>query len=236
MTYKFTSKYGRNLELNLNKWIIDKESRHCKIIEKTENHTSLENVHKDRFSIPGDIIRANDLIIIDNTIDVPEGLYENYFLKKFRSESQRKLDSSFKEYAALIFQNRKLVINRAEYYLLQPTIFSTGFMYIGGVNFNLGTLFESFESGNHVYYDEFCGYRKMYLISMAASPLSGSILKAIFWSDEKKEFIRFDSKTNFPTNFGTSDGMYLYNALKSDDIIIDRQDEAIEKLIEEIKQ
>ncbi len=76
----------------------------------------------------------------------------------------------------------------------------------------------------------------MYLISMAASPLSGSILKAIFWSDEKKEFIRFDSKTNFPTNFGTSDGMYLYNALKSDDIIIDRQDEAIEKLIEEIKQ
>jgi hypothetical protein len=235
MNYKFTSKYGRHLEIDLTKWIIDKESRSCKIIEISENFMLLENIYKDRFSIPENVIKANELKVVDNTIDLSEGLYENYFLKKFRSESQRKSDESFEEYASLIFQNRTLVLNRAEYYLLKPSILSTGFMYSGGINFNLGILFESFESGNHVYYDEFCGYRKMFLVSMAASPLSGSIFKVIFWSDEKNEFVRFDSNSNFPNNFDKSAGLALYNSVSSNDITIDRQDEAIEKLIQEIK-
>ena len=234
MTHRFTTKYGRNLEIDLSKWKIDKNSRNCEIIEISEDYLLLENKYKDRFSIPEHIIKANNYNIVDNTIDLSEGLYENYFLNKFKSESQSQLDILFEKYASIIFQNRTIVLNMAEYYLLKPRILSTGFMYTGGETYTLGNLMESFESGNHIYYDEFCGYEKMFLISMAASPLSGTIFNAIFWSDKTNEFVRFNSESKFPKYFNTSVGGSLFKMLKSKDIMIDRQDEAIKKLINEI--
>lgn len=234
MTYKFTSKYGRNLEIDLFKWTIDEDCRNCEIIEISEDYLLLENKYKDRFSIPEHIIKANNYNIVDNTIDLSEGLYENYFLNKFKSESRNQLDILFEKYASIIIQNRTVVLNKAEYYLLKPSILSTGFMYTGGKTFTLGNLLESIESGNHIYYDEFCGYEKMYLVSMAASPLSGRIFKAIFWSDKTNEFVRFNQESKFPKYFNTSVGGSLFKMLKSEDIMIDRQDEAIKKLINEI--
>lgn len=234
MTYKFTSKYGRNLEIDLSKWIIDKNSRNCEVIEISENYLLFENKYKDRFSIPEHIIKANNYNVVDNMIDLTEALYENYFLNKFKSESQSQLDTLFEKHASIIFQNKTVVLNKAEYYLLKPSILSTGFMYTGGETFTLGNLVESFESGNHIYYDEFCGYEKMFLVSMAASPLSGRIFKAIFWSDKTNEFVRFNSESKWPKYFNTSVGGSLFKMLKSEDIMIDRQDEAIKKMINEI--
>lgn len=234
MTYKFTSKYGRNLEIDLSKWIIDEESRNCEIIDISEDYLLLENKYKDRFSIPEYIIKANNYNVVDNIIYLTEGLYENYFLNKFKSESQSQLDTLFEKHASIIFQNRTVVLNKAEYYLLKPSILSTGFMYTGGETFTLGNLVESFESGNHIYYDEFCGCEKMFLVSMAASPLSGRIFKAIFWSDKTNEFVRFNSESKWPKYFNTNVAWSLFKMLKSEDIMIDRQDEAIKKLINEI--
>jgi hypothetical protein len=234
MTYKFTSKYGRNLEIDLFKWTIDEDCRNCEIIEISEDYLFLENKYKDRFSIPEHIIKANNYNIVDNTIDLSEGLYENYFFFKFKSESRNQLDILFEKYESIILQNRTVVLNRAEYYLLKPRILSTGFMYTGGKTYTLGNLVESFESGNHIYYDEFCGYEKMFLISMAASPLSGTIFNAIFWSDKTNEFVRFNEESKWPKYFNTSVGWSLFNMLKSEDIKIDRQDIAIKKMINEI--
>ena len=234
MTHRFTTKYGRNLEIDLSKWTIDEESRNCEIIDISEDYLLLENKHKDRFSIPEHIIKANNYNVVDNMIDLTEALYENYFLNKFKSESQSQLDTLFEKHASIIFQNRTVVLNKAEYYLLKPSILSTGFMYTGGKTFTLGNLMESFESGNHIYYDEFCGYEKMFLVSMAASPLSGRIFKAIFWSDKTNEFVRFNSESKWPKYFNTSVGGSLFKMLKSEDIMIDRQDEAIKNLINEI--
>ena len=239
MTYKFNSKNGRNFEIDLTKWTIDENSRHCKIIEISEGHILFENKYADRFKIPEHVIRVNKLNIIDNSIDLPEGLYGFYFLKQFREESQSRFNVSYNNYASVIFQNRAMVLNRAEYYLLKPSSLITGFMHVGGINFTLGKLFESFESGSHVYYDEFCGHRKMYLIKMGASPLSGIIFEAIFWSDETNEFVRFDSRSRmnqskWPNNFGTGAGWALFNTLRGSEITIDRQDKAIANLINEI--
>jgi hypothetical protein len=234
MTYKFTSKYGRKLEIDLSKWKIDKNSRNCEVIEISENYLLFENKYKDRFSIPEHIIKANNYNVVDNMIDLTEALYENYFLNKFKSESQSQLDTLFEKHASIIFQNKTVVLNKAEYYLLKPSILSTGFMYTGGKTYTLGNLVESFESGNHIYYDEFCGYEKMFLISMAASPLSGTIFNAIFWSEKTNEFVRFNTESKFPKYFNTSVGWSLFNMLKSEDIKIDRQDIAIKNLIKEI--
>jgi hypothetical protein len=234
MTYKFTTKYGKNLEIDLSKWIIDEDIRNCEIIEISEDYLLLENKYKDRFSIPEHIIKANNYNVVDNMIDLTEALYENYFLNKFKSESQSQLDTLFEKHASIIFQNKTVVLNKAEYYLLKPSILSTGFTYTGGKTYTLGNLVESFESGNHIYYDEFCGYEKMFLISMAASPLSGTIFNAIFWSEKTNEFVRFNSESKFPKCFNTSVGWSLFNMLKSEDIKIDRQDIAIKNLIKEI--
>jgi hypothetical protein len=69
---------------------------------------------------------------------------------------------------------------------------------------------------------------------MAASPLSGTIFNAIFWSEKTNEFVRFNSESKFPKCFNTSVGWSLFNMLKSEDIKIDRQDIAIKNLIKEI--
>jgi hypothetical protein len=65
-------------------------------------------------------------------------------------------------------------------------------MYIGGFKYSLGSLFESFESGNHYYYDEINGHKELFLVSMASSPLSGSVFKALFWSDHEKQLLRLE--------------------------------------------
>jgi hypothetical protein len=238
--YKFTTKLGRNFEIDLSKWKIDEERRHCKIIEINDDSLLLENIHGDRFSIPEYLIKSNELDLVDSIVELTKGLYESYFLKEFRGKSLKAFDLLFGEYASFIFKNRNVVLNTAEYYLLKPSLLSTGFMYTGGIVFSLGRLFESFESGNHIYYDDFCGYRKMYLVSMKASRMSGTIFSAIFWSDETNEFVSLtnqvdDSKPKLPIDYRTTNGEKLMELLRGEELVIDRQDKALENLISEIK-
>jgi hypothetical protein len=239
MNFEFTTKNGRILNIDLTKWKINEDIRHCKIIGIYNENLLLENKYEDRFSFPEDLIKANEIIIDDNIVELTEGLYEQYFLKKFKSESFSVFNKLYQDHATLIFQNRNVVLNKAEYYLLKPSSLSTGFMYTGGIQYSLGCLFESFESGNHIYYDEFCGYKKMYLVSMSASPLSGTIFNTTFWSDENNEFVNFTnlelhSEPKPPNNFGTTSGRALINMLRCNEINIDRQDKAIKELINEI--
>ena len=162
MIHEFTTKNGRNLDIDLSKWKIDEHSGHCTIIEINEGNLLLKNKYDDRFTIPEYLINANGLNVIDNRVELPKGLYEYYFLETFRANSLILLDTLYQAYATLIFQNRNLVLNKAENYLLKPSSLSTGFMYSGGIIYSLGNLFESFGSGDHIYYDEFFGYGKMY--------------------------------------------------------------------------
>jgi hypothetical protein len=239
MIYEFTTKNGRKLKIDLTKWKIKDDITKCKIIEICHGNLLLENINEDRFTFPEYLVKSNQITVVDNTVELPSGLYKHYFLTKFKSESIKVLDTLYQNHATLIFQNRNVVLNKAEYYLLKPSRLSTGFMYTGGINYSLGNLFESFESGNHIYYDEFCGYRKVYLVSMAGSPLSGTIFNATFWSDETNEFVnltnqKHNTEVELPSNFGVASGRALINMLNCNEIAIDRQDKAIKELINEI--
>jgi hypothetical protein len=239
MMNQITTKFGKQLDIDLSEWKIDQDSRKCKVIEISEGDLLLENKYEDRFSLPEYLINANELNIVDNIVELPKGLYDHYFLKKYRAKSMKLFNTYYHKYASLIFQNRSVVLNKAEYYLLKPERLSTGFMYTGGIYFSIGKLFESFESGNHIYYDEFCGYRRMYLVSLVASMLSGTIFSATFWSDETNEFVSFtsqkyDSKPKLPGDFTTAHGRTLMKMLSGTEMMIDRQDKAIINLINEI--
>ena len=234
MNFKFITNNGRCLEIDLAKWELNEVDRKCKIIEVTEGNILFENKDHDRFFIPESLIEANELKIIDNTVDLSIGLYENWFLKKNKAKSQEIFEKLYSKYSSEIFKNRTLVMNNPEYYLLRPKSLTSGFIYGSGISYNLGKLFESFESGNHVYYDDFCGYKKMYLVSMAASPLSGTLFRVVFWSDYTNEFVHFNSESNFPKNFGTAQGRALIEMLSEHYTVNLRQDVAIKKLIDEI--
>ncbi len=237
MIKKFTTLLGKEMEIDLNRWQIDVDNRRCEIIEESGDKFIIQNKYGDRFSIPIAIIKSNDLPIIENKIDLSESLYRHYFLDKFKTESIERFTETFYRHRELIFRNRDLVVNKAEYYLLKPSSLAIGMLYAGGGSYSLGSLLESFDSGDHIYYDDF--HKGMYLVSMVASPLSGSVYTSTFWSEATEEFVHFDSRTKdsiqFPKGFGINTGREQLRRLKRDEIIIDRQDVAISNLIAEIK-
>jgi hypothetical protein len=235
MTYSFTSKNGRDFEIDLTQWMIDEDRRSCKVIATMENDVILENVHGDRFSLPEHILKVNRIKVEENRIDLSKGLYEVYLTKKLRVESKRRLDEAFKEYAPLIFQRRDLVLSRAEYYLLKPSVLLATLGFEANKHYTLGGLCESIENGNHVHFDEFGGFRDMYLIGMTSSPLSGSVFSANFWSGENGELIRFGYHPQRPIDLGGKSLGHFIRSLPRNMIMIDRQDRAIEQLITEIR-
>jgi hypothetical protein len=94
----------------------------------------------------------------------------------------------FSENKELIFSNRKIVISKEEYYLLRPSLLVSGGIFIGGSIYTLGALFEAIENGTHIYFEKLEVYKKLHLISITGSPLSGNI-SAVFWSDPTHKFV-----------------------------------------------
>jgi hypothetical protein len=129
MMHEITTKFGRQLDIDLSEWKIDEDSRRCKVVEISEGNLFLENKYKDRFSLPEYLINANELNIIDNIVELPKGLYDHYFLKKYRAKSMKLFNTHFHKNASLIFQNRSVVLNKAEYYLLNANSGDTDPLY-----------------------------------------------------------------------------------------------------------
>jgi len=60
--------------------------------------------------------------------------------------------------------------------------------FIGGFIYTLGALFEAIENGTHIYFGKLEGFKKLHLIRITGSSLSGR-LSAFFWSDETHKFV-----------------------------------------------
>jgi hypothetical protein len=128
------------------------------------------------------------------------------------------------------------VLSKAEYYLLRPRLLSSGAAYLGGFSYSLGTLIESFKSGHHFYFDEFGGFKKMYLVATAGSPLSG-INGSTFWCADKRKIVHFKpgKGIGLPKPFIRSFMKFSEMVKQWPNQNIDFQDQAIERLIHEIK-
>ena len=125
--------------------------------------------------------------------------------KKLKSD----FNTLFNNNIDLIFQNRELVLSKKEYYLLSPIQLTSGGAYIGGFSYKLGELFDSFESGGHFYYEEFGGFKKMYLVSTQGSPLSGTHT-FVFWSEKERRIIKRDEcHGSLPRPWAESYGRFM---------------------------
>jgi hypothetical protein len=229
----FKTKSGRSLTIDTDKWLLSYKKK-CNIVVENEDDYILQNANQIEITIPKAIINANEIEIVDNSIVLTERLYDHYFLTPFRQGSKTRLNEIFSKNTELIFRNREIVLQKAEYYLIRPKLLNSGGAYIGGFTYTLGALFESMNSGNHIYFDEISGHKKLYLINISGSPLSGSYY-ARFWSDHDYKFITSDK-----LSMGGSLSPFYKTLDKFKDMVhgfslsIDFQDIAILQLIEEI--
>jgi hypothetical protein len=141
------------------------------------------------------------------------------------------MNDLFNENKELIFSNRLIVISKAEYYLLRPTLLTSGGGHIGGSIYTLGALFESIENGTHIYFEKLEGFKKLHLIRITGSPLSGRI-SALFWSDETHKFVHSREINDNPAvNFSL---LSEFRKLQNIPYNIDFADMAMEQLLNEI--
>jgi len=122
------------------KWVIS-EIRFCNVIGEEDAHYLLENKYKKVVKILVSLIHANNLKIIDNQIELSESLYKIYFLDQIRNDANKRMNVLFNENKELIFSNRQIVLSKAEYYLLRPSLLTSGGAHIGGSIYTLGALF-----------------------------------------------------------------------------------------------
>lgn len=186
------TKGGRKLTLEIKKWQISK-NRKCKIIDEPEDQILLRNENQLESRISKQLLEANHLIPKEGYIELSQGLYEQHFVNPERRRSREKFNRLFEENMDLIFKNQELVLTKAEYYLLSPDVLCSGGAYIGGFQYTLGGLFESMKSGKHIYLEEIGEHKKMYLVNIKGSPLSGTYT-SMFWSEAEKCMVSFNSK------------------------------------------
>ena len=226
----FTTYSGRSMAFDHEKWVIS-ESRFCNVIGEEDAHYLLENKYKQVVKILISLVHANNLKIIDNQIELSESLYKIYFLDQIRNDANNRMNNLFNENKELIFSNRQIVLSKAEYYLLKPSLLTSGGAHIGGYIYTLGALFEAIENGTHIYFEILEGFKKLYLISITGSPLSGSI-SALFWSDETHKFVHSREINDNPAvNFSL---LSQFRKLQNIPYNIDFADIAMEQLINEI--
>ena len=226
----FTTYSGRSMTFDHEKWVIS-ESRFCNVIGEEDAHYLLENKYKQVVKILISLVHANNLKIIDNQIELSESLYKIYFLDQIRNDANNRMNNLFNENKELIFSNRQIVLSKAEYYLLKPSLLTSGGAHIGGYIYTLGALFEAIENGTHIYFEILEGFKKLYLISITGSPLSGSI-SALFWSDETHKFVHSREINDNPAiNFSL---LSQFRKLQNIPYNIDFADIAMEQLINEI--
>ena len=227
----FTTNSGRSMTFDHEKWVIS-ESRICNIIGEEDAHYLIENKYKQVVKILVSLIHANNLKIIDNQIELSESLYKIYFLDQIRNDANKRMNDLFNENKELIFSNKQIVLSKAEYYLLRPSLLTSGGAHIGGSIYTLGALFEAIENGTHIYFEKLEGFKKLHLISITGSPLSGSI-SALFWSDETHKFVHSREINDNPAvNFSL---LSEFRKLQNIPYNIDFADMAMEQLLNEIK-
>jgi hypothetical protein len=143
--------------------------------------------------VPKATIRDNAYEIIGDEVTLSAGVHAKWITAPRVVQSQLRLQQLFFNHRELVFANRQQVLSRGEYYLLSPELLCSGGAYIGGFKCSLGALLEAMEEkAKGVYFEEFAGYRELYLVSLSGSPLSGTH-DSLFWSEEQHQLIRITS-------------------------------------------
>lgn len=189
----FTTRYGRKLPFDAQRWSIGTENYTCQIVGEREDDYQLLDANTLVTWVPKATIRDNAYEIVGDEVTLSEGVYAKWITGPPVAQSYQRLKALYVEHQEVLFANRQLVLTRGEYYGLFPSLLQSGGAYIGGFRYSLGALFEAMEEkAAGVYFEGFAGHGALYLVSLSGSPLSG-MHHSLFWSDEQQQFVRIDS-------------------------------------------
>lgn len=233
---EWTSPYGRKIYLDASLWQLSANSE-CGVVDEDENSYTIVNENGISVPIPVGIFRDNHLMVQNGKINLPTDIYTHWVLKPHRERADKVFNDIFNENVALILDHPEIVLSRAEYFFLRPFSFYFLFKSKGNhIHISLGSMLESFLSGNHIYFDTLGGHKKMYLIHVAGSYFSGSC-SGLFWSAESRSMVHFPSNDmpRIPGGFGQN-RLFLEKLARQDaHIRLDFQDRALQQLLAEIQ-
>ena len=228
----------RDFNFDERKWLFSKKPR-CYITQRSGDVLTLESEDKIQFTTTLSELKGKGLQLDLETIQLTEDAYLNWFLEPERARIKERFNELFNKHMDLIFQNRDLALKKDYYYLLRPKLLTSGGSIIGGFNYSLGELFESMNSGNHFYFEEFGGHREMYLVATQGSPLSG-LHSYVFWSEDEKKIIDWHTireRESLPKPWSLESYGKMWRLLNSKNKLprIDFEDLALKLLLEELK-
>ena len=188
-----TTRYGRKLPFDEQRWSLQTANFTCQIVGEREEDYLLLDANTLVTWVPKASIRDNAYEIVGDEVTLSAGVYAKWITSPRVVQSQHRLQELFAAHRELLFANRQRVLSRGEYFLLNPDLLQSGGAYIGGFRYSLGTLVEAMEEkAPGVYFEEFAGYRELYLVSLMGSPLSG-VHRSIFWSEEQQQLVQINS-------------------------------------------
>ena len=228
-----TTRYGRKLPFDAQRWSLNTSNYTCQIVGEREEDYLLLDANTLVTWVPKATIRDNAYEIVGDEVTLSEGVYAKWITTPRVQASHARSQELYSKHRELLFRRQALVLSRAEYYLLAPRALSSGGAYMGGFNYSLGALFEAMEQKTPgVYFEELAGQRDLYLVTTAGSPLSG-IHKSTFWSEEQGFISLSSTDCRLPGGF--------LAALRAFKGVVERtgvgftyQDEAFEQLLGEL--
>jgi hypothetical protein len=228
-------KSGDTLYIDLNKWTIAKDTN-CKILEDIGLNYKIQNKNGLSALIPKATLKVNHIEIVNSQVQLSENLYQHYMVKPNMENSISSFETMFNKNTAVIFNNRNLIFNKAEYYLLKPKLLTSGGSMGGSFNYCLGSLIEAWENSNELYFENIQDHKNLYFIAVSGSPLSGHHI-CTFWSYDENRLITLDSKEARSVGNSFIDKLKkLKNSINSyNSFSIDFQDVAIKNLLTEIE-
>ncbi len=197
-----TTRYGRKLPFDEQRWSLRIENYTCQIVGEREDDYLLLDANTLVTWVPKATIRDNAYEILGDEVTLSASVYAKWITSPRVIQSQLRFQELFSTHRDLLFANRQQVLSRGEYFLLNPDLLQSGGAYIGGFRYSLGALLEAMEEkAPGVYFEEFAGHRDLYLVCLSGSPLSG-IHHSLFWSEEEQQLIRINSsQSRLPGGF-----------------------------------
>lgn len=227
-------KSGDTLNIDLNEWTITKNTN-CKILEDIGLNYKIQNKNGLSALIPKAILKVNHIEIVDSQVQLSENLYQHYMVKPNSENSLSSFETIFNRNTNVIFNNRNIILNKAEYFLLKPKLLTSGGSMGGSFNYCLGSLIEAWEYSNKLNYENVLEHKNLYLISVSGSPLSGNHI-CTFWSDDENRLITLELKEVQGENSFIDKLKTLKKSINSyGSYSIDFQDVAIKNLLTEIE-
>lgn len=211
---EFTIWDGSTLSLNLEEWKYAKNHM-VEVTSENEDTYIIRNHNGIIFSIPKEIININNLQVLNNSIELTEGLYSHYVNDMTYKNEDEKFNKLFLDNLDIIFSNPELIFTRAEYFLLKPDLLFSGAIYGGAYRYCIGGLLEFWRTSDCLQISNLDGLPRCYMVRITGSGLTNS-RSALLWdvNDHKKISLSNKDSLNLP------DGIHYYLKIFSE---IDRK-------------